>query len=353
MTTSRVAALLALLAPWAAHAVPMTFTQQGRLLDSAGEGISMTVPLTFSLYDSEGGETAVWTETQSTRLDNGYYNVELGGSVPLDPTDFDLDTLYLGIAVDGVELGLRQSLGSVPFALQAAHAQIATHVSGGIVDASEVRINGNTVIDGNGRLTAGGGLQSMQVFTSSGTWTRPDGISRIEVIVTGGGGGGGSHNTDDASGGGGAGGTAIEIIDVSEVSSVPVTVGVGGAGSCGNLHNGGTAGGTSSFGTFLQATGGASPQAWGVGGVAGVGSGGDLNLYGSDGSSGNIDGSGNSEAGGSGGVSYWGGSGSGGTHWGARRGGAHGSGGGGTHVSTNNCGAAGGGGIVVVREYGG
>ena len=61
---------------------------------------------------------------------------------------------------------------------------------------------------------AGGGLQSQQVFTSSGTWTKPSGINKVKVIVTGGGaGGGGGVSGNNTGGGGGAAGTAIEIID--------------------------------------------------------------------------------------------------------------------------------------------
>ena len=36
------------------------------------------------------------------------------------------------------------------------------------------------------------GVQSIQVFTSSGTWTKPSGITKIKIIGTGGGGGGGA-----------------------------------------------------------------------------------------------------------------------------------------------------------------
>lgn len=79
----------------------------------------------------------------------------------------------------------------------------------------------------------------MQTFTTAGTftWTRPSGVTRIKVYVTGGGGGGGSHNSDDAQGGGGAGGTAIKVMDVTSIPSVTVTVGAGGVGSCGNSSN--------------------------------------------------------------------------------------------------------------------
>ena len=198
------------------------------------------------------------------------------------------------------------------------------------------------------------GFDSTQVFTSVGshTWTKPSGITKVKVTVTAGGGGGGSHNSDDAHGGGGAGGTAIETIDVSSVSSVSVTVGGGGAGSVGDSQAGGGTGGTSSFGSYCSATGGAPPANWGLGGVGGVGSGGDLNLRGGNGVCGNIDGYGSSEAGGTGGSSYWGGGPHGGTNWAARGAlGAPGSGGAGSMASTNNSGTAGQAGVVLVEQY--
>ena len=40
-------------------------------------------------------------------------------------------------------------------------------------------------------VTTGGGYESVQVFTSNGTWNRPTGITKVRVIVTGGGDGGG------------------------------------------------------------------------------------------------------------------------------------------------------------------
>ncbi len=81
-----------------------------------------------------------------------------------------------------------------------------------------------------------GGFTSHQVFTSSGTWTKPTGITKVKVTVTGGGGGGGAGSGNwNAKGGGGGGGTAIEVIDVSSVSTVSVTVGSGGSGGAGEV----------------------------------------------------------------------------------------------------------------------
>ena len=198
------------------------------------------------------------------------------------------------------------------------------------------------------------GIKSIQTFSSAGTytWTKPSGITKIRVYVTGGGAGGGSHNTDDAQGGGGAGGTAIKDIDVTNVSSVTVTVGAGSAGSAGNTSAGGTWGGISSFGSYCSAMGGRPVVTWGIGGFGGWGIGGDINIRGGNAHTGNIDGYANSERGGTGGASYWGSGGRGGTNWMTRQNGrAPGSGGGGTQVNSSNQGGSGAPGIVVVEEY--
>jgi hypothetical protein len=101
---------------------------------------------------------------------------------------------------------------------------------------------------------------TQQIFTSSGTWTRPSGCKKIFVQLVG---GGGNGNSDFGS----SGGYSQELIDVTSTSSVSVTVGAGGTGNGGN-------GGTTSFGSFLSATGGTSQL------LAGIGSGGDLNMRG-------------------------------------------------------------------------
>lgn len=123
---------------------------------------------------------------------------------------------------------------------------------------------------------------SGQVFTASGTFTVPSGVTAVKVIVVGGGGAGGGAASGNQVGGngGGAGGLALRYITgLTPGGTVSVTVGVGGTGSTGN----GGAGGTSSFGAFCSATGGS-------GGLAnagrktrtagGAGSGGDINVVG-------------------------------------------------------------------------
>jgi len=208
-----------------------------------------------------------------------------------------------------------------------------------------------------GFAAASAGLQSIQTFTSSGTYTKPSGITKVKVIVTAGGGSGGANNTaDDVASGGGAGGTAIEVIDVSSVSTVTVTVGSGGAQVSGASH--GNAGGSSSFGSYCSATGGGGGREGNSGGVyggaGGSATGGNINIEGGDGINGqdNVYSSSYESSFGNGGSSFWGGGGRGATHNnGAQAGKAYGSGGGGSNALSNTYGAAGQGGIVVVEEY--
>ena len=132
-----------------------------------------------------------------------------------------------------------------------------------------------------------------QVFTSSGTFTVPDGVTRVKVTVAGGGGNGGNARanfqpsprgggvTPAAAGGGGGGGVAIKFVTgLTPGGTVSVTVG--------------GAAGTSSFGAFVSATGGGSaanangaPGGGGTsftaGGAGGTGSGGDRNITGGSG----------------------------------------------------------------------
>ena len=202
------------------------------------------------------------------------------------------------------------------------------------------------------------GLKSQQIFTTAGanTWTKPSGINTIKVYITGGGGGGGGKTggNEDKASGGGAGGTALEIIDVSSISSVTVTIGAGGAGGA-DGNNNGVSGGSSSFGSYCSATGGtfgiAANQGNKRGGTGGIGSGGDLNMRGNSGQS--MSEADQWAAGRQGGSSFWGGVGiPPGYDDVAGADSVMGSGGaGGDFVNTAGTATDGGAGICVVEEY--
>jgi len=90
---------------------------------------------------------------------------------------------------------------------------------------------------------------AQQVFTSSGTFTPPAGVSSVDVLIVGGGGAGGATSGTAQEGGGGAGGLRwLTGLAVTPGVGVAVTVGAGGTG--------GNNGGNSSFGSEFADGGG-------------------------------------------------------------------------------------------------
>jgi len=120
------------------------------------------------------------------------------------------------------------------------------------------------------------GIRRMVVFTGSGTYTKTTGVRFVLVQVQGPGGGASGHGESGA-----AGGYAERVIDISGVNTVGVTINGGGGGT---YYSGaaGNSGGSCSFGPYVSASGGhgANRHNQHNGGLPGVGSGGDLNIYG-------------------------------------------------------------------------
>ncbi|WP_187359957.1 glycine-rich domain-containing protein [Chitinolyticbacter meiyuanensis] len=96
-----------------------------------------------------------------------------------------------------------------------------------------------------------------QVFTASGSFTVPAGVTRVMVECWGGGGGGGATDVVSGSGGGGgAGGYGRGLYAVTPGQVIAVTIGSGGFGAAAGSTAGAGVGGTSSFGSMLSCTGG-------------------------------------------------------------------------------------------------
>lgn len=196
---------------------------------------------------------------------------------------------------------------------------------------------------------------TVEVFTTSGTWTKDAGLKYVVVEVVGGGGGGGFADAGEAGSGGGGGGYARKLIAASSLGATEtVTVGAAGSGGVDTGPTNATAGGNSSFGAHCTANGGAAgPNNTSTGGAGGSATGGDINISGGGGGSGAT----TDVVSGQGGNSVLGHTGAGkinideagspGTGYGA--GGSGGVDAGGATTGTN--GGAGTAGIVIVTEY--
>jgi hypothetical protein len=195
----------------------------------------------------------------------------------------------------------------------------------------------------------GSGVQS---FSASGSFLVPAGVTQLEVEVWGAGSGSYSSSATSPSGGGSGGGYARKrITGLNAGQIIAVTIGAG--GSAGTATQPPTPGATSSFGSYVSATGGGlNPLAtlaapWVGASVAGIGIGGDINIPGSAGGNGtaNLGGIGGAGAMGGGAVGVAANFGSPGQ---APGGGASGAGTG-APGSTAQAGAAGAPGLVIVR----
>ncbi len=133
-----------------ALAVPTTTNHQGRLFDGLGAPLTGTHDITFEIYDAPASGGLLWSETHTVAFDSGYYAIELGSTSPLDDAVLEGGSAFLQLTVDtNPPIPGRLTLNSVPYAV------IAGNVRGGIVDASEIRIDGTTVIDSSGSLVQG------------------------------------------------------------------------------------------------------------------------------------------------------------------------------------------------------
>jgi hypothetical protein len=104
-------------------ATPRTFTYQGVLLNAVNAPVANgAYSMRFTLY--RDNTTAVWQETQSVSVVDGFFSARLGTVTALPIDTFVGSTLFIGVAVaSDPEMTPRQPLTQVPYAFVAEVAQ--------------------------------------------------------------------------------------------------------------------------------------------------------------------------------------------------------------------------------------
>ena len=133
-----------------------------------------------------------------------------------------------------------------------------------------------------------GFASGVQTFAAAGNFVVPNGVSQLEVEIWGGGSGTYASTTSAASGGGSGGGYARKRITGVTTGQL-IAVSIGGGGNAGSSGVAPGAGGLSSFGSYVSASGGSLNGLALVGAPqngaspAGIGINGDVNTTGSAG----------------------------------------------------------------------
>ena len=142
---------LSLLSTPDSFAVPHQLTQQGRLLDTDGIPLEGIQSVEFRLYNDPFSGSLMWSESQNIQMNNGFYAVILGGDVNNNPLDDQLlmnNTLFLEIEIEGTgPLNPRKPIHATPYT---RISQKSVALEGGQVNASDIQVNGVSVIDSNG-----------------------------------------------------------------------------------------------------------------------------------------------------------------------------------------------------------
>jgi hypothetical protein len=118
-----------------AASVTPSINYQGRLTDSAGNPLDGPYMMTFKLYDTASGGTALANDTHSVIVTEGLFSTE----ITFDPSDFDGRALWLGIKVGGdPETTPRQELRPVPYALSLRPGAV---INGSVPETCTLKVN--------------------------------------------------------------------------------------------------------------------------------------------------------------------------------------------------------------------
>jgi len=126
-----------------------TLPYQGRLTDANGTPLDGTYSMSFQLYNTASGGSALWSEewdfTDAVVVNDGLFNVLLGSLTPIPQNVITGNSsLWLGISIEtDSEMTPRVQVGSVPFAFQANRAYGLAAADGDPQDAVTVDADGH------------------------------------------------------------------------------------------------------------------------------------------------------------------------------------------------------------------
>jgi collagen triple helix repeat protein len=108
-------------------AVATVINYQGSLETNAGAPVNGPASLSFSIYAAEASGTPLWSESHpGTLVTTGVFEVLLGSRAPFPVAFFSEGALWLETWVNGSVLTPRRLIGSQPFALRAAYAEVGS-----------------------------------------------------------------------------------------------------------------------------------------------------------------------------------------------------------------------------------
>lgn len=208
-----------------------------------------------------------------------------------DQTGAQLSTYNIGTAADtGTWTGINgiTTSGSAAISTSAAYADIALTLTAAGSVSGTAKVDINSVLIATSQTGGASSFLITQTFLSSGTWTRPTGVDYVTVVAMGGGQAGASGDCISttstgvtANGGqGGNSGVWALVRDIALGTATTVSVGVGAGGAAGTaftfskaaagtattnqVPGTATAGGATTFGSFLSVPGGKGGGAGGI-----------------------------------------------------------------------------------------